>query len=165
MLVLKRIAPVVALLVTFFVIPLPTAQSMTISAGGAVNTAVVKKYSKVPLSTNTKPSVIRNKVYKAWKNKEFRWSDETQWRCFDQIVKHESGWDPWSDNGMGWEETGGIPQAHPSRKMRSAGKDYRTNVWTQVKWGLGYIRSAYGSPCNAWSRWQDRAGSGSYGWY
>ena len=164
MLILRRIAPAVALLVALFVTPLPTAQSMVLKTTGTPHKVAVK-YSKVPLSTNTRPSVIRSKVYKAWRNKEFRWSDNEQWYCFDQIVKHESGWDPWSTNGMGWEETGGIPQAHPSRKMREAGRDYRTNVWTQVRWGLNYIRSAYGSPCNAWSRWQDRAGSGSYGWY
>ena len=163
--ILKRIAPAIALLASIMLVQPPIAQSMVLKENSATITQTRVIYSKTPLSTNTAPSVIRNKVHRAWKNKEFRWSDNEQWYCFDQIIKHESAWNPWSTNGMGWEETGGIPQAHPSRKMASAGKDYRRNVWTQVRWGLGYIRSAYGTPCHAWSRWQERAASGSYGWY
>ena len=35
--------------------------------------------------------------------------------------------------------------------MASAGADWRTNPATQIAWGLGYIRAAYGTPCNALS--------------
>ena len=153
-----------ALLAIFMIVSPPAAQAMIpINKAGIEKTKIV--YSQKFLSTNTSPARIKTLVHRAWRNGEFRWKSNSEWYCFDQIIKHESGWNPWSTNGAGWEETGGIPQAHPSRKMASAGKDYRRNVWTQVRWGLGYIRSAYGSPCNAWSRWQDRAGSGSYGWY
>ena len=170
MLILKRIVTVAALLTTMFV-SLPAAQGMTVKE--SVGMTVIKKkpvpakviYSKTFLSTNTSPTRIKTLVRRAWYNKEFQWSSKSEWYCFDQIIKHESAWNPWSTNGAGWEETGGIPQAHPSRKMASAGKDYRTNAWTQVKWGLGYIRNTYGSPCNAWYRWQQRAASGRYGWY
>jgi hypothetical protein len=34
--------------------------------------------------------------------------------------------------------------------MASAGSDWRTNGGTQVRWGLGYIQSVYGSPQKAW---------------
>lgn len=27
---------------------------------------------------------------------------------------------------------------------------------TQIRWGLGYIKNVYGTPCNAWSLWQSR---------
>jgi hypothetical protein len=30
---------------------------------------------------------------------------------------------------------------------------------TQVRWGLSYMNSRYGSPCGAWSFWQ------SHNWY
>jgi hypothetical protein len=43
--------------------------------------------------------------------------------------------------------------------MASAGDDWRTNPATQIRWGLGYIGSRYGSPCAAWSHSQ------SHGWY
>ena len=96
--------------------------------------------------------------------KPYGWASGAQWRCLDALWGHESGWKWNSNNGDGYG-TWGIPQAHPGSKMRSAGPDWRTNVTTQIRWGLRYIRSTYGTPCRAWSRWQDRAASGSYGWY
>ena len=45
--------------------------------------------------------------------------------------------------------------------MGSVGADWRTNPVTQIKWGLQYIRSSYGTPCNAWDQWQSR----SLHWY
>jgi hypothetical protein len=35
--------------------------------------------------------------------------------------------------------------------MASAGPDWQTDATTQIKWGLGYIKSIYGNPCQAWS--------------
>ncbi len=35
--------------------------------------------------------------------------------------------------------------------MASAGADWQTDAATQIRWGLDYIRSSYGSPCGAWS--------------
>ena len=53
----------------------------------------------------------------------------------------------------------GIPQALPASKMASAGRDWRTNYKTQVRWGMGYIkgRPDYGSPAAAYSKWQARS--------
>lgn len=159
--IIRRIAPAAALLTMIFMVSAPAAQSMILQESAIQQVKVSSK----PLSTNTSPTKIRIIVKRAWFSGELRWHSQEQWYCFDQIIKHESAWNPWATNGMGWEETGGIPQAHPSHKMREAGKDYRTNVWTQVRWGLNYIRGAYGTPCHAWSRWQERAASGRYGWY
>jgi hypothetical protein len=70
---------------------------------------------------------------------------------------HESGWDATAENpGSG---AYGIPQALPGSKMSTAGSDWRTNPATQIRWGLGYIKSVYGSPSAAWSFWQNN------GWY
>lgn len=44
----------------------------------------------------------------------------------------------------------GIPQADPGTKMRSAGRDWRTNPMTQVRWMIRYTRSRFGSECNAY---------------
>jgi len=69
----------------------------------------------------------------------------------------ESGWNQRALNaGSG---AYGIPQALPGSKMASAGSDWATSAKTQIRWGLGYIRSTYGSPSQAWSFWQ------SNGWY
>jgi hypothetical protein len=43
--------------------------------------------------------------------------------------------------------------------MASAGADYRTNPVTQIRWGLGYIKDRYGTPCGAWAHSQ------ATGWY
>jgi len=75
-----------------------------------------------------------------------------QYACFSNIVSHESGWDYTATNaGSG---AYGLVQALPGSKMASAGADWRTNPATQIKWGLNYMNSRYGSPCDAWSFWQ-----------
>ncbi|GAA1071612.1 transglycosylase SLT domain-containing protein [Kitasatospora nipponensis] len=82
--------------------------------------------------------------------------DDTQFQCFSNIVKRESGWDYTAMNPSG---AYGLVQALPGSKMASAGADWRTNPATQIKWGLGYMNDRYGSPCGAWSFWQ------SHSWY
>lgn len=165
--ILRKVTPSAALLATLFVVQVPTAQSMTIKepAGETTVKVVTPPLTAKSLSTNTDPTIIKNTVHVAWLSGDLKWSSKSEWECFNQIIEHESSWNPWADNGAGWEETGGIPQAHPSSKMAEAGKDYRTNVWTQVEWGLDYISSTYGSPCNAWGAWQNRASNDKYGWY
>jgi phage-related minor tail protein len=63
----------------------------------------------------------------------------------------ESGWNYRAENASSGAY--GIPQALPASKMASAGSDWRTNPATQIRWGLGYIRSRYGSPAAAWAFW------------
>jgi len=48
----------------------------------------------------------------------------------------------------------GLFQALPASKYSSAGSDWQTNPATQIRWGLNYMNSRYGSPCGAWSFWQ-----------
>jgi hypothetical protein len=79
-----------------------------------------------------------------------------QWGCLDDLWQEESGWRYNAENASG---AYGIPQALPGSKMASAGSDWLTNPATQIKWGLGYIQSRYGTPCGAWSHEQ------GYGWY
>jgi hypothetical protein len=80
----------------------------------------------------------------------------SQFSCLDPLWNQESGWRYNAENPSG---AYGIPQALPGSKMATAGADWLTNPATQIKWGLGYIQSRYGTPCNAWSHEQ------SYGWY
>jgi hypothetical protein len=39
--------------------------------------------------------------------------------------------------------------------MSSVADDWKTNPATQIKWGLGYIKGKYKTPCGAWSHFQD----------
>lgn len=80
-----------------------------------------------------------------------------EWSALRTLWQHESDWD---EHNQGSEtELGrayGIPQALPASKLANAGPDWRDNPKTQIKWGLGYIKSRYGTPSNAWSKWQSR---------
>jgi hypothetical protein len=80
-----------------------------------------------------------------------------QFGCLDSLWQKESGWNLHASNPSSGAY--GIPQALPGGKMASAGSDWRTNPVTQIKWGLSYIKSTYGSPCAAWSH------SRASGWY
>ena len=81
----------------------------------------------------------------------------SEFSCLDSLYVSESDWDVHADNPT--SDAYGIPQALPGSKMASAGADWATNPTTQIRWGLGYIKSSYGTPCSAWSFKQ------SHGWY
>ncbi|WP_405879991.1 lytic transglycosylase domain-containing protein [Streptomyces sp. NBC_01136] len=75
-----------------------------------------------------------------------------QFQCFSNIVDHESSWNYRAVNASSGAY--GLFQALPGSKMSSVGSDWQTNPATQIKWGLNYMDSRYGSPCDAWSFWQ-----------
>jgi hypothetical protein len=72
-----------------------------------------------------------------------------QFSCLDSLYVSESDWNVHADNPS--SSAYGIPQALPGSKMASAGPDWEHNAATQIRWGLGYIRDVYGTPCAAWS--------------
>ncbi|MCT9107934.1 phage tail tape measure protein [Streptomyces mirabilis] len=86
--------------------------------------------------------------------KSYGWGP-SEWPALKALWNGESGWDPGATNASSGAY--GIPQALPASKMASAGSDWKTNAATQIRWGLGYIKSVYGSPNNAWSKWQARS--------
>ncbi|MGW2570710.1 aggregation-promoting factor C-terminal-like domain-containing protein [Streptomyces sp. NPDC001537] len=75
-----------------------------------------------------------------------------QFQCFSNIVDRESGWNMQALNASSGAY--GLMQALPGSKYASAGSDWQTNPATQIKWGLNYMNSTYGSPCQAWAFWQ-----------
>jgi len=76
----------------------------------------------------------------------------SQFACFSNIVTRESGWRYTAVNPSSGAY--GLVQANPGSKMASVASDWRTNPATQIKWGLNYMNSRYGSPCGAWQFWQ-----------
>jgi hypothetical protein len=78
----------------------------------------------------------------------FGFNQTTQWTCLYNLWTRESGWNVYAENPSSGAY--GIPQSLPGSKMESAGSDWETNPATQIKWGLGYIQSVYGTPCGAW---------------
>ena len=71
-----------------------------------------------------------------------------QFPCLDALWERESGWNVYAENPSSGAY--GIPQALYASEMSSAGPDWRSNAETQIKWGLSYIATRYGSPCAAW---------------
>jgi hypothetical protein len=82
---------------------------------------------------------------------------QKQFNCLEPLWERESGW-RWNAHNRS-SGAYGIPQALPGSKMKSAGEDWKTNPITQVKWGIRYVNSRYGSACGAWNFWR------SHHWY
>jgi hypothetical protein len=80
-----------------------------------------------------------------------------EFTCLVDLWNRESRWNYRAENSSSGAY--GIPQSLPGKKMASAGADWETNPETQIRWGLGYISSRYGSPCDAWAH------SEAKGWY
>ncbi|MFE3167549.1 lytic transglycosylase domain-containing protein [Streptomyces sp. NPDC059224] len=75
-----------------------------------------------------------------------------QFQCFSNIVDHESTWNYLAVNPSSGAY--GLVQALPGSKMATVAADWQTNPATQIKWGLNYMNTTYGSPCQAWAFWQ-----------
>ena len=82
---------------------------------------------------------------------KFSYGDD-QFACFSWIISRESGWDVHATNSSSGAY--GLPQSLPGSKMASAGADWRDNPATQIIWGVSYMKSRYGSPCDAKSHWE-----------
>ncbi len=128
---------------TFKVVGKPSVATVPAPAGGA---PIVS--APIP-SPGTAESIAYNML------PQFGFSTN-QFGCLNDIWSRESGWRVNAANASG---AYGIPQALPGSKMASAGPNWQTNAATQIRWGLGYIKGRYGTPCNAWAFWQ------ANGWY
>jgi len=82
--------------------------------------------------------------------------------CLAQIIDRENPWwEPrlyngfrlWSPGDPPSSRSYGLPQSQPPEKMASAGADWRTNPYTQLRWARAYAVSRYGSTCKALSFW------------
>jgi hypothetical protein len=86
----------------------------------------------------------------------FHWT-QWQFRWLNLLWSRESSWNVHASNP--YSGAYGIPQAVPGSKMASAGPKWTSNAWTQIRWGLRYIKARYGSPYQAWEH------ELGYGWY
>ncbi len=77
---------------------------------------------------------------------EMGWGGE--FSCIYNIYQRESGWDHTKRNRSSGAY--GIPQALPGSKM---GPGWESDPALQIRWGIGYMASRYGSPCGAWNFW------------
>jgi hypothetical protein len=101
---------------------------------------------------------VQAKILGKWlAAKMYDWTG-SQWTCLDSLWgDHESSWYVRADNPK--SEAYGIPQALPGRKMASVGSNWAHSAYVQIKWGLGYIKGKFKTPCGALST---RLSQGSY---
>lgn len=83
----------------------------------------------------------------------YQWNFD-QMGCLVDLWDHESNWNYRSINRVSGAH--GIAQALPAWKMSTVAKDWRKNPVTQITWGMNYIKSRYGNPCNALRHWQQK---------
>ena len=76
-------------------------------------------------------------------------SEKAMW---EYIINRESGFNHYATNASSGAY--GLPQSLPGSKMASAGADWQTNPYTQLKWMYGYMTSRYGSIAGAYNFWQ-----------
>lgn len=93
-----------------------------------------------PAPTDLDPRVVARQMMPA-----FGFAD-SEFGCLNALYVSESDWEVHADNPT--STAYGIPQALLSEHEVPA--DYMTNPVTQIRWGLGYIRDSYGTPCAAW---------------
>lgn len=77
------------------------------------------------------------------------------------IVTHESGWNPHATNPSSGAY--GLPQALPASKLAAAGRDWRNNPITQLKWMKSYV-SRYGGGPGAAAFWRSHHWYANGGW-
>ena len=79
----------------------------------------------------------------------FGWDGGAEWNALYQLIQGESSWDPNAANPS--SSARGLFQ-----KMTSLHGPIETTVEGQAKWGLNYIKGAYGDPINAFAKWSSR---------
>jgi hypothetical protein len=125
-------------------------KSLTSAAVAAATAGLVLASAPAHAATATAPAQAQAIAHKMI-------PDAAQFKAFSSIVERESGWNVSATNSSSGAY--GLVQALPGSKMASAGSDWKTNAATQIKWGLDYMKSRYGSPAAAWKFWQ------ANGWY
>ncbi|MFT4218965.1 MAG: hypothetical protein QM611_00395 [Microbacterium sp.] len=133
-----------------------TAQATAVAQAGAAAAAASGQLI-APMAKSTKilsPKKAKKLAKRMLVNRGFR--TKRQFKCLVKLWNHESGWRVTAGTPSG---AYGIPQAYPGSKMKSKGSDWRTSAHTQIRWGIGYIKNRYKTPCRAWHAFQRK------GWY
>ena len=120
-----------------------------------------EEYTKTIVSNNTYKSstnITGTKAdYQAYAYdlvlNKYLWS-ESDYQALVNLWERESNWNANAHNKSSGAH--GIPQSLPASKMSSEGSDYYTNGYTQIRWGLKYIKERYGSPSAAWQHFQNK---------
>jgi hypothetical protein len=126
----------------------PTATPSPSPVGGAADSP--DEGAGPPVAPGTAQAIAKGMM------KSEGWNPAKEFGCLYNLWMRESGWRTTAGSLTG---PYGIPQANPGTKMASAGPKWKTDAATQIKWGFGYIKSRYKTPCGGWAKFQ------ASGWY
>ena len=70
--------------------------------------------------------------------------DSKEYNCIEKLWTKESNWNPHAYNRSGGAY--GIPQLK-NKKLK------HMDAYTQIQWGLRYVKARHITPCQAWSYW------------
>ena len=135
--------------------------NVELPGGSAWKSAAERQKRDFRASRSSSPHQFGTVAYNKWFAREYMaqkygWGDD-QFSALEQLWQRESGWSQNAHNSSSGAH--GIPQALPGSKMSMFGGDWATNPETQIKWGLHYIKSGYGTPAAALGH------SHSHNWY
>lgn len=129
-----------------------TSQRATTSKAGSRGTLLAKAAAHKESTSRASRAGRRgtkayNLVYTAtYATTAMGWSSR-EVKCLTKLWAGESNFRPLARNHRSGAY--GIPQALPGRKMRTEGRDWKTNPDTQIRWGVKYVKVKYGTPCRA----------------
>jgi len=146
----KRLIPAIALLASLLV-SLPVAQSQA-NANEKHNRCMSIKTSRSSVRLPYSSPAYNKHFAGRYMAAKYGWCGQ-EYACLATLWNHESGWRTRAHNPSGAH---GIPQALPGSKM---GRGWYNNPHVQIKWGLKYIKSRYGTPCKALRFWN------KHNWY
>lgn len=112
---------------------------------------VVATKEKVVVKVLSERAIVRaSRSHARIVMKGYGWMSTREWRCLDTLWTRESNWRAKAYNKIkvNGKHAGGIPQI--------LGLDPKTPMPIQVKKGLDYIDSRYGSPCKALRFWDTK---------
>ena len=109
---------------------------------------VSNKPTSTPMPTPVDSSESQT-VYQQVENATIQAFGADDWPAMEQIIRHESGFNPYATNSV--SGACGLFQFFPCPGNLS--------VRDQIARGISYIRTRYGDPDNAWAFWR------SHGWY
>ena len=102
----------------------------------------------------TSASAAQAQAYARSRLSAFGWG-ASQMASLIALWNGESGWNRLARNPTSGAY--GIPQALPPGKMGAAANPPTSSAAAQINWGMGYIRSVYGDPANAFRLWLSRS--------
>jgi Transglycosylase SLT domain len=106
----------------------------------------VKKIIELPKELTP----VQARKLAASKLDDYGWT-KSQFTCLNEMWNKESHW---NYKAVSKTHDHGIPQRNMPDASKKAIHAFQTDPEAQINWGLGYIKSRYKTPCNAWAFWQ-----------